>query len=70
MIKKYSILLIKKALLNQKYRMNIKNPIIKNRCILLWEKFKLYGNKIKRNTFGRKGRYIIPVNIIKSSSNN
>ncbi len=34
------------------------------------EKFKLFGNKIKRNTFGEKGRYLILVIIIKSNSSN
>ena len=59
-----------KTLLSQKYRKNMNNPIVEKRSVLLCEKFKLYGNKLKMNTFGRKGRYIIPVTIIKSSSTN
>ena len=30
--------------------------------------FELVGNIIKRAVFGSRGRYIIPVNILKSSS--
>ena len=59
-----------KTLLSQKYHKNMNNPIVEKRSALLCEKFKLYGNKLKMNTFGRKGRYIIPVTIIKSSSTN
>lgn len=60
----------KKTLLSQKYSKNMNYPIVEKRSALLCENFKLYGNKLKMNTFGRKGRYIIPVTIIKSSSTN
>ena len=33
------------------------------------QKFKLLGNKLNKPTFGGKGRYIIPVTIIKNFSN-
>ena len=55
---------------SQKYKRNVKGTNIENRYALLCEKFKLYGNKIKRNTFGGKGRYLIPAIIIKSNYSN
>ena len=54
----------------QKYIKNKNHNIIENRFALLFEKLKLIENKIKRNTFGGKVRYIIPVFIIKSNSSN
>ena len=42
---------------------------IKDKKGLLAERFNLIGNKIKLPLFGGKGRYIIPVNIIKNISN-
>lgn len=59
----------KYTVISKKYSKNIKNPIVEKRYGLLCEKFKIYGTKIKRNNFGGKGRYIIPITIIKSSSN-
>ena len=43
--------------------------IIEYRFALLSERFRLFNNIIKVNTFGGKGRYRIPVKIIKSVSN-
>ena len=36
----------------------------------MYANFKLVGKTIKRVVFGSKGRYIIPVNILKSNSAN
>lgn len=33
------------------------------------EKFRLIGDKLKKSTFGGKGRYSIPILVIKSTSN-
>ncbi len=43
---------------------------IQNRYGILYEKFSILNNTLKRNTFRGKGKYRIPVKIIKSNSNN
>ena len=59
----------KNTIKSQKYR-NKNINIIENRFGLLCERFRVFKNIIKVNNFGGKGRYRIPVKIIKYVSNN
>ena len=52
---------------NQKINNNIN---LENQFAILSENFKLYGDKIKTLSFGGKGRYLIPIKIIKAISSN
>lgn len=55
---------------SQIYIKNKCNPIINNRLGLICEKFKISGKNMKKPTFGGKGRYRIPIRIIKCHNNN
>lgn len=57
-----------KIINSQKYANKNKNNIIENRYDLLAEKFSIDSNKLKLSNFGGKGRYLIPIYIIKSVS--
>jgi hypothetical protein len=46
------------------------NVVIENRVGLLAEKYCLIGKNEKLPTFGGKGRYIIPIKILKGNSSN
>ena len=46
------------------------NIIIENDYGLLAEYFNISGNKIKKANFGSKGKYIIPIMILKGGSGN
>lgn len=60
-------LLTKKS---QKYKKNTIYKIIEDEYGLLCEHFKLSGNKIKRNSLAKKGRYSIPIIIKGCGSSN
>jgi hypothetical protein len=62
--KKVKMNTIKSQLYKVKY-----NMYIENKYGLLCEHFHIAGNKIKKPNFGAKGRYSIPVKIIKGISN-
>ena len=55
---------------SQKYKKSNNNSNIENRHGLICENFKLVGKTLKRAVFGSKGRYIIPIMIIKSKGSN
>ena len=52
---------------NKKMNSNIN---LENLLAILCENFKLFGDKIKAPSFGGKGRYLVPIKIIKSISAN
>ena len=63
--------IVKKNIINsQKYNKKNGNLNIENKLTLLCENFKKIGKKLIASTFGGKGRYIIPVFIIRNYSNN
>ena len=58
----------KNTLKSQMYKKFDSSRIIENKFGLLCENFQLLSNNIKKNVFGNKGKYKIPIFIIKSSS--
>lgn len=59
----------KNTIKSQKYSNKNKEKIIENKKGLLAERFTLIGNKIKKPIFNGKGRYSIPILIVKNNSN-